>query len=97
MGTPPARLSPPVAILASPGLQHVDDAACNHVASLGGVGGHVRRGAVRFQRIGALPFLDHDKGVGAEFGLKAADALGVDRRAIFDAALFGVDRRSRRW
>ena len=32
-------------------------------------------------------------GVGAEFRLKAADALGIDRGAVFDAAFLGVDRR----
>src|SRR6516162_10540882 len=84
----PARYSP-----SSSGLQHVDDAAGDHVAGLGGVGGHVRRGRVRPQRLGALPFLDHDKGVGSEFGLKAADPLGVDRGPVFDAALLGVHRR----
>jgi hypothetical protein len=42
MGTPPARLSPFVAVPFSPGLQHVDDAACDHVAGFGGVGSHVR-------------------------------------------------------
>src|SRR6516225_5671083 len=52
--------------LPSPGLQHVDDAAGDHVAGLGGVGGHGRRGGMRSQRLGALPFLDHDKGVGSE-------------------------------
>src|SRR5262249_31540489 len=53
----------------------------------------MRRGGVRLQRVRALPFLDHDKGVGAELGLKAADAVGVDSGAVFDAAVLGVDRR----
>ena len=92
MGTPPARLSPSVAVPLSPRLQHVDDAACDPVAGFGGVSRHVRRGGVRPQRLGALPFLDHDESVGPELGLKASDPLGIDRRAIFDAALLGMHR-----
>src|SRR5262249_10045231 len=84
---------PPVTPLPSPRLQHVDDPAGNHVAGLGGVGGHVRRGRVGPQRLGALPFLDHDKGVWPELRLKTADTFGVDRRTILNAALLGVDSR----
>src|ERR1051325_6911582 len=49
------------------------------------------RGGVRLQMVEALPFLDDDKGVGAVFG--AGAALGVDHRAVFDAAGLGMDRR----
>src|SRR5215472_9314169 len=38
----PARLSPSVVALPLPGLQHMDDAARDHIAGLGAVGGHVR-------------------------------------------------------
>src|SRR5712671_7021499 len=89
-GSSRARATP---IRASRRREHVDNAARDHVPGLGGVGGHVRGGGVCLQRIRALPFLDHDKSVGAELGLEAADALGVDRRAIFDAALLGMNRR----
>src|SRR5215472_15408887 len=70
----------------------MDDTARDHVAGLGGIGGHVRRGGMRPQRLGALPLLDHDKGVGSKLGLKAADTLGVDRGPVFDATLLGVNR-----
>ena len=57
----------------------------------GGVGGHVRSGRMRLQRLHALPFLQHDERVRAEFGLEAAQTLGVNGRAVFDAALLGMD------
>src|SRR5438034_1258880 len=51
----------------------------------------MRRGGVRLERVEAFPFLDHDEGVRAVFG--AGAALGVGRRAVFDAALLGMDGR----
>ena len=45
----------------------------------------------RAEVLEALPFLDHDEGVRTELG--AGAAFGIDHRAIFDAALFGVDGR----
>ena len=46
------------------------------------------------QRPGALPFLNHDKGVWTEFGLKGADALRVNGGPALDAPLLGVNRRA---
>ena len=54
----------------------------------------MRRGCVHPQRPGALPFLNHDKGVWTEFGLKAADALRVNGGPVLDAPLLGVNRRA---
>jgi hypothetical protein len=54
----------------------------------------LRRGCVHPQRPGALPFLNHDKGVFTEFGLKAADALRVNRAPVLDHPLLGVNRRA---
>ena len=51
----------------------------------------MRRGSVRPQMVEALPFFDDDERVRTVLG--AGTALGVDRRAVFDAAGFGVDRR----
>src|SRR5690242_5643118 len=45
------------------------------------------------QRVGALPLLDHDEGVGAELGLERAHALGIDRGAVLDAAPLSAHRR----
>jgi len=54
----------------------------------------LRRGCVHPQRPGALPFLNHDKGVWTEFGLKGADALRVNGGPALDAPLLGVNRRA---
>jgi hypothetical protein len=79
--------------VSSPRRQHVNDAAGNQLARLGGIGGHVRRGGVGLEGVEACPFLDDDETVGAELGLVGASALGVDRRGVFDAAGLGVDGR----
>ena len=47
---------------------------------------------MRAEVIQAFPLLDDQEGVLAEPGLERADAFGIDGRAIFDAAGFGVDR-----
>jgi hypothetical protein len=63
------------------------------LAGAGGICRHVRRGRVRAQRIHARPFLEHHEGVGAERGVVRAQALGIDRGRVLDAAVFGVDRQ----
>ena len=68
----------------------MDHAARDQVLDLGGVGGHVRRGGVRLQRVQRLPLLDDDERVGAELRLERCPALGIDRGAVLDAALLGV-------
>src|SRR5258708_37219356 len=50
---------------------------------------------MRLQGRQALPLLDHDIAVDADPGLDAAH-LGVDDRAVFDAALLGMDQRDQR-
>ena len=57
----------------------------------GGVDGHVRGGGVGAEGFEGRPFLDDDEGVRAELGLDPAGVGGVDDRAVFDAAFFGVD------
>src|SRR6185369_12689545 len=61
----------------------------------GAVGRHVGCRGMGLQRLEALPLLDHDEAVGADLGLEAAH-LGVDRRAVLDAALLRADRRDDR-
>src|ERR1700760_2871802 len=47
---------------------------------------------MRLQVIEAFPLLDDDERVAAVWGLERADALGIDRGAILDAAGLGMDR-----
>src|SRR5215470_5937730 len=77
----------------SAGLEDVNDAAGDHVAGLGGVSGHMWGRSVRLQRFGALPFLDHDESIRAKFRLEITNALGIDRRPVFDTAFLTVNRR----
>jgi len=73
--------------------QNVDNPAGDQVLRLSAVGPHVRRRGVRLEVIEAGPFLKDHECIGAEFGLKAATTVGVHRRAVFDAAILGENRR----
>src|SRR6516225_2585964 len=77
----------------SSGTQHMDDAACDHGPRLRRISRHMRGLQMRLERSRALPFLDDDEAVRAECGLERADALGIDGRPVFDAALLGMHGR----
>src|SRR5256885_16937899 len=73
------------------GREDVDDAARDQLLRLRAVGGHVRRRGVRLERLQALPLLDHQERVVAALLLERSRRIGVDRGAVLDAALLGVD------
>src|SRR5262249_55998241 len=58
------------------------------------VGGHMRRGGVGLERLRVAPLFDEDEGVGAEFRLEAADAVGIDGDTVLDAAVFRAHGRN---
>ena len=66
----------------------VDHAAREHVLDFGCIGGHVRRGGMRFERCGVSPLFDEDEGVGAKLGLETAESFGVDGEVVLYAAVF---------
>jgi hypothetical protein len=74
--------------------EHVNDPARDHGSGFRRIGGHVRCGGMRLERVGARPFLDCDESVRAEFRLESAETLGIDRSTIFDAAVFCAHSRN---
>jgi len=55
----------------------------------GAVGHHVRRCGMRFQRLDALPLLDHHERIRTGRGLELEHRAGIDGGRIFDASLLG--------
>src|SRR5436190_8450878 len=74
--------------------QDVNDAAREQLLGLRAVRGHVWRGSMGLERVHALPLLDHQERIRAPVLLDRQRRIGVDRGAIFDAALLGAHRRN---
>src|ERR1700733_12647526 len=74
---------------ASDRRQHMNRAADDQVLRLPPELLHMRRGAMRPQRVGVRPGLDHRVDLRAELGLRRTEVRFVDDKLIFAATLFG--------
>src|SRR5436190_20109172 len=71
----------------------MDDAARDELARLCPVSRHVGHGGVRLERGHAFPLFDDEEGIRAPLLLNGERILGVDRRAVLDAAALSAHGR----